>query len=391
MKKALIYASVASMIQQFNMENIYLLLKQGYEVDVACNMESGSTISQEKVAEMKRNLKSMNVNIYHIPIPRNVTAFSDIFRSVSITKKIMNERKYDLVHCHSPIGGIICRLANRFCKNYKKTKMIYTAHGFHFYKGAPLKNWLIYYPVEKLCAHFTDILITINKEDYALAKRKLKAKQIEYVPGVGIDTERFSECVINKAEKRKELAIPEDAMLLLSVGELNKNKNHETVIKALAKLHNPDIHYLIAGKGKLEDYLNDLIKSLNLENNVKLIGYRTDIAELYKAADICVFPSIREGLGLAAIEGMAAGLPLIVADNRGTRDFCQNNINGLVCNTFSSDEFADAINKLWNDTSLRRKMGNENLNAAGNFDIKKVNSIMNKIYFNSCKKGEECE
>lgn len=380
MKRALIYASVASMIQQFNMENIYLLLKQGYEVDVACNMESGSTIPQEKIVEMKRILENMKVNIYHIPIPRNVTAFSGIFRSVSITKKIMNTRKYDLVHCHSPIGSIICRIANRFCKNYKKTKMIYTAHGFHFYKGAPLKNWLIYYPVEKLCAHFTDVLITINKEDYALAKRKLKAKRIEYVQGVGIDTKKFTDCDVNIEGKRKELNIPQNAKVLVSVGEINKNKNHETVIKAIAELQAKDIYYLIAGKGNLEDYLNDLIKRLDLENNVRLLGYRTDIAELYKAADICVFPSIREGLGLAAIEGMASGLPLIVADNRGSRDFCQNNINALVCNSFSENEFAEAIKKLASDTELCKKMGELNKSRSEYYDVSIINKEMNKIY-----------
>lgn len=356
------------------------LINHGHTVDIACN-QAGSAVPS---LYTELGCKAFDLSCSRSPFDKgNIRAIGEI-------KKILSENYYDIVHCHTPIAAAITRIAARKARK-NGTKVIYTAHGFHFYKGAPLKNWLIYYPVEKLCAHFTDILIAINKEDYALAKRKLKAKQIEYVPGVGIDIKRFSECVINREEKRKELGIPEDAMLLLSVGELNKNKNHETVIKALAKIHNPNIYYLIAGKGGLKGYLEDLIKGLGLEDNVKLLGYRTDIAELYKAADICVFPSIREGLGLAAIEGMAAGLPLIVADNRGTRDFCQNNINGLVCNSFALDEFADAINKLWNDTSLRRKMGNENFNAAGNFDIKKVNSIMNKIYFNSCKKGEECE
>lgn len=382
MKKALIYASVASMIQQFNMENIYLLLKQGYEVDVACNMESGSTISQEKIAEMKRILENMKVNIYHIPIPRNVTAFSGIFRSVSITKKIMNERKYDLVHCHSPIGSIICRIANRFCKNYKKTKMIYTAHGFHFYKGAPIKNWLFYYPFEKLCAHFTDVLITINKEDYALAKRKLKAGQIKYVPGVGIDFKKFSTCVINRAEKRKELGVPENASLLLSVGELNKNKNHETVIKALAKLHNPDIYYLIAGKGNLECYLKELTESLNLKNNVKLLGYRTDIAELYKAADIYCHPSFREGLPVAVIEAMASGQPLICSDARGCRDLVTE-ANGLLVSPDDIDGFKNAIEDLISNEAKRDFFAENNSIKANFYNIDNINKMLESLY--SCK------
>lgn len=576
MRRVLIYASVASMIQQFNMENIRLLSEQGYEIDVACNMERGSTVSEERIIEMREQLKEKGVNIYHIPIPRKITAFSDIIHSFMLTKQLINEHNYSLIHCHSPIGGIICRLGNRFSRNYGKTRMIYTAHGFHFYRGAPLKNWIMYYPVEKLCAHFTDILITINKEDYELAKHKLKAKQIEYVPGVGIDTKKFSSCDIDRAEKRKELGIPENAiwllnvgeliprknqeiiiraiadfenifltiagkgdlkgqlenvakeigvservkllgyrtdiselcgacdifvfpsfqeglpvalmeamasgktvvcskirgntdltdenggalfdpysisdcraaiervlnsdrkksgdynlkrissfslekvndkmmkiiggychletlilkkakrkelgipenaMLLVSVGELNRNKNHEVVIKALAKLNNPNIYYLIAGKGNLEGYLNDLIKNLNLENNIRLLGYRTDIAELYKAADIYCHPSLREGLPVSVIEAMSSGKPIISSNARGNIDLCQNNINGLVCSPFSSDEFSSAISTLNANPELCEKYGNINKSQAADFDISIINEIMNKIYFISDKKG----
>ena len=375
----ILYVTTIGATMGFFKSFIKKLTDDGNQVELACN-------NTANVPEfyVENGFKIHSIDCSRAPINKGN------FKAVKQLKKIVENGHFDIVHCHTPIAAACCRIA---CRKARKngTKVIYTAHGFHFYKGAPFKNWLIYYPIEKICSHFTDVLITINTEDYALAQKKMNAKSIQYVPGVGIDIKRFSECVINREEKRKELGIPEDAMLLLSVGELNKNKNHETVIKALAKIHNSNIYYLIAGKGGLEYYLNELIENLDLNNNVKLIGYRADIAELYKAADICVLPSIREGLPVAVMEGMAAGLPLIVADNRGTRDLCQNNINGLVCNTFSSDEFADAINKLWNDTSLRRKMGNENLNAAGNFDIKKVNSIMNKIYFNSCKKGEECE
>ena len=375
----ILYVTTIGATMGFFKSFIKKLTDDGNQVELACN-------NTANVPEfyVENGFKIHSIDCSRAPINKGN------FKAVKQLKKIVENGHFDIVHCHTPIAAACCRIA---CRKVRKngTKVIYTAHGFHFYKGAPFINWLVYYPIEKICSHFTDVLITINTEDYALAQKKMNAKSIQYVPGVGIDIKRFSECVINREEKRKELGIPEDAMLLLSVGELNKNKNHETVIKALAKIHNSNIYYLIAGKGGLEYYLNELIENLDLNNNVKLIGYRADIAELYKAADICVLPSIREGLPVAVMEGMAAGLPLIVADNRGTRDLCQNNINGLVCNTFSSDEFADAINKLWNDTSLRRKMGNENLNAAGNFDIKKVNSIMNKIYFNSCKKGEECE
>ena len=365
----IMYITTIGSTMNFFKSFISNLINDGHTVDIACNQKDSAVSSFYS----ELGCKTFDLSCSRSPCDKgNIRAIGEI-------KRILSENHYDIVHCHTPIAAAITRMAARKARK-GGTEVIYTAHGFHFYKGAPLKNWLIYYPVEKLCAHFTDILITINKEDYALAKRKLKAKQIKYVPGVGIDTEKFSGCVINKLEKRKELGVPENATLLLSVGELNKNKNHETVIKALAKLHNPVIYYLIAGKGNLENHLNRLIENSNLKNNVKLLGYRTDIAELYNAADICVFPSIREGLGVAAIEGMATGLPLIVSDNRGTRDFCQNNINGLVCNPFLSDEFVGAISKLYGNSGLCKKFADINRSKSKEFEVTKINKMMNKIY-----------
>lgn len=201
------------------------LLNEGHTVDIMCNEE------QEKVPECYRE---WGCKIYHHSCTRSPFS-KGTFRAIREIREVVKENDYDIVHCHTPIASICTRLA---CRKLRKNglRVMYTAHGFHFYKGAPLLNWLLYYPAEKLCARFTDVLITINREDYELAKRKMKAKQVEYVPGVGIDVERFKNTVINKAEKRKELSIPEDAFLLVSVGELNKNKNHEVVIRALVQI-----------------------------------------------------------------------------------------------------------------------------------------------------------
>ena len=217
MKRALMYASVASMIQQFNMENIRLLLGQGYEVDGACNMEQGSTFTQEKIEAMKQELETMGVNVFHIPVPRNVTAVGGILKSFRASKQLMNERNYSVIHCHSPIGGMVCRLANRFSKGYGKTKMIYTAHGFHFYKGAPKKNWLMYYPVERICGHFTDVLITINREDFALAQkfRLKKNGSVQYVPGIGLNLSEIEAVVEKRKDLCEECGIASDAVLML--------------------------------------------------------------------------------------------------------------------------------------------------------------------------------
>ena len=172
---------------------------------------------------------------------------------------------YTLMHCHSPIGSVVARIAA--CNARKKgMKVIYTAHGFHFYKGAPKKNWLVFYPIEKMCSKLTDVLITINQEDYIFAKKHMKAKKIEYIPGVGIDIKKFNNGEFDRAAKRKELGLDADDIMLLSVGELNQNKNHEVIIKAIGALENQNIHYFIAGKGDKEE----LLKKLAEQKNVKL-------------------------------------------------------------------------------------------------------------------------
>ena len=190
MKKALILASVASMIEQFNMGNIKVLQELKYEVHVATNFIDSGTITRERAEELKNKLKDLNVKYYQIDFDRNVLSTKNI-QAYKQVKQLIKENKYNIIHIHSPIGGVCGRLvAKKERKN--GTKVIYTAHGFHFFKGAPAKNWLIYYPVEKWLSKYTDCLITINEEDYNLAKKKFKAKNVEYVPGIGVDENKFN-------------------------------------------------------------------------------------------------------------------------------------------------------------------------------------------------------
>ena len=348
------------------------LIQEGNTVDVASN----DTLKPISNIYAELGCKVFNISCTRAPLSLKS------FAAIKEIQEIVKQGHYDIVHCHTPIAGVCTRLA---CKSFRKNglKVIYTAHGFHFYKGAPIKNWLVYYPIEKYCSRFTDVLITINREDYALAKKKMKAQKTEYVPGVGIDVDKFKNTVVDRTAKRKELGIPENAFLLLSVGELNANKNHQIVIRALAQLNDSNIHYMIAGKGDLHDELICLANRLGVAKQVHLLGYRKDVAELYKTADVDVFPSIREGLGLAAIEGMAAGLPLVCSDNRGTKEYAINGKGALVCN--SINDFASAIDRLHTDPRLRDELGQAGVAEIEMFSEKRVNKTMLQIY---CE-GEE--
>ena len=385
MRKVLQVASVASMIDQFNRDNINILTGAGYHVDVAANFSFGSTSSQEKVDRLKEELESNKINVFNILFDRSVISLSNI-RAYRELKKIINENSYDFIHCHSPIGGVITRLAARKARK-TGTQVIYTAHGFHFFKGASWINWLVYFPIEYFFSFFTDILITINQEDFTLAKRVMKSKQVYYVPGVGIDVDKFQSTVVDVTLKRQSIGIPEEAIMLLSIGEINKNKNHEVIIRAISKLNNPTIHYCIVGRGEMKKYLANLAKELDIENQIHFLGFREDIAELCKVSDIFCFPSQREGLGLAAIEAMATGLPLVTSNIHGINDYSKNSLSGYKCNPRSVNEFSDAIKLLINDNHLRNNIGNYNSREAWNYDIKKIRKEMKRIYFQSKEIG----
>lgn len=379
-KRALMYASVASMIQQFNMGNIRLLLSMGYEVDVACNMLQGSSISAEKIAAMEEELGSIGVKTYHIPIPRKITALGDIFHSLKSTRRLMNEREYTLIHCHSPIGGMICRIAHRLSRGYKKAKMLYTAHGFHFFKGAPKLNWLLFYPVEKFCSHFTDVLLTINGEDYARAKAKFHAKETVLVHGAGISRDKLANGTVGRTDKRIELGLTDDTTVILSVGELNSNKNHSLVIEALSELSDRDIHYVIVGQGALRETLAEKAKVLGLGGRVHLLGFRSDISELYSMADIFVFPSHREGLSVALMEAMANGLPCAVSKIRGNTDLIDEQ-GGILFAPDDKNSCRDAIIRLLESDC--KKLGDYNREKIKPFFIDSVIEEMRDIYANA--------
>lgn len=372
MERVLILASVASMIDQFNMPNIILLQKMGYVVDVACNFKGESTCTGEKITELKNNLKKMDVQCYQIDFSRDVKNICKNVKAFRQVERILGKNHYKFLHCHSPIGGVIGRLAGKL----KKTKVIYTAHGFHFYKGAPAANWLIYYSVEKICSYMTDVLICINKEDYALAKKRMKAKKIVYIPGVGIDLSKFGNGALDKRSKRSELGVPSDKLWILAVGELSKRKNHELLIKAVEKVE--DVYLTIAGKGELEDELLSLIQELGIESRVSLIGFRKDVSELCEAADVFAFPSYQEGLPVALMEAMASSKPVICSNIRGNTDLIDEGKGGFYFEPDNLEQIVEAIKKL--ERSDLCELGIYNKQKIQRFDLTDVMTLSEKIY-----------
>ncbi|MBQ9780408.1 MAG: glycosyltransferase family 4 protein [Clostridia bacterium] len=376
----ILYVTTIGLTMGFFKDLIKELIGQGHTVEIACN---------ESDRPVDPFYHELGCPVHQIDCSRSPLSKATV-KAIKQLKGLVETNRYDVVHCHTPVAATCTRLACRKLRKTQGVKVFYTAHGFHFCKGAPLKNWLIYYPVEKLCAHYTDKLITINHEDYSLAQRKMKAREVLYVPGVGVDLKRFQNVFVDKAAKRRELGIPEDATVLLSVSEVNENKNHQIIIRAMARLQRENMHYMIAGSGPLADALLQLAQSLGMADRVHMLGYRNDIPELCYAADIFCFPSYREGLGLAAIEAMACGLPIVTSNVHGINDYSQNNVTGYKCAPKDTDGFAEAIRKLADDPTLRKQIGVRNVKLSESYDVSRIVPLMMEIYHPiSSSQGEE--
>ncbi|MDW2799655.1 glycosyltransferase family 4 protein [Clostridium boliviensis] len=383
-KKALLVTTVSGFVPQFEMSNVYILRNMGYEIHYATNYNTPS------YGNDNRRLKGTGIIQHQIDFVRSPFKIQNIKVYFQL-KQLMIDEHFDLVHCHTPMGSVIARIAAHATKTYP---VIYTAHGFHFFKGAPYINWFLYYPVEKLLSYFTDQLICINQEDYERSKKHFHAKHLNYIPGVGLDINKEQKAVdINR--KKQELGLHSDKFILLSSGELIKRKNHETIIRAIRDYKDNyasvPFHYIICGQGVLEGYLKDLADSLKVSNYISFLGYRNDMMEILQIADLFIFPSYQEGLPMALLEAMAYGLPVICSDIRGSRDLmgkCEkdtmNVCDGGILIKHADDvkSFSKAIYLILQNKELLNEMSSKNKIKVKNFSQINVNEAMINIYNN---------
>lgn len=296
---------------------------------------------------------------FTIPIQRSPFHQKNLQAYQSL-KTIINENTYDFIHCHTPMGGVLTRLAARNARR-SGTKVFYTAHGFHFCQGGPLTNWLIYYPVEKILSAFTDCLITINSEDYQLAHtHHFQAKNIEHVPGVGVDTERFKPISIDqKRFQRDRYGYKQEDLLLFYAAEFNKNKNQQMLIRTLSLVKGkiPQVRLLLAGTGPLLDECKNLAERIGVSDNIDFLGYRKDIHEILPICDLGVASSLREGLPVNIMEAMACELPVIATVNRGHKELVQNNKTGWLIENENVNDASSKIISIAKNNDIKQKFG----------------------------------
>lgn len=370
--KILFVATVRSHIGQFHMPFIHLLKQIGHTVDAAYKDNSAD----------KKGLDTSEIdNVYEVSFSRSPYSIDNI-KAYKQLKRILKDNDYDIVHCHTPMGAVVTRLA---CKNIKKPiKVIYTAHGFHFYKGAPKLNWLIFYNIENYLAKYTDCLITINQEDFQLAANSnFKAGKICHINGVGVDIDKFH--AVSQEEKhslRSEYGYNDDDFLMIYPADFCQRKNHMMVLKALKIVVDKykNVKLLLPGLQTEMDECVQFCKDNNLTDNVAFMGYRRDIYNLDAISNISVSSSRQEGLPINLIEAMAIGNPIVASDVRGNNDLIENGKNGYLIKLNDSQAMADAIIKLIENRDLLEKFAKNSLEMVDKYSIEAVNKEMLKIY-----------
>lgn len=368
MKKILFVTHNGRFLVQFELNDIRILQDMGYEVHCATNFKGESMR-----VDAEQTLKEHGVICHQIDIERSPLKMWQNTRAYSQLKSLLRSGDFAGVHCHTPMGGVIGRLA---ASATHTAPVIYTAHGFHFYKGCPLKNRLIYQTAETFLARYTDALVTINEEDFQAAKSFHVRGDVYKIPGVGIDTQAIKTYKCNPIQIRKDLGIDESSIVFCSVGEINDNKNHLTTIQAFVKANIEKSHYLLCGDGNKRADLENLVKELGVGDRVHFLGFQNNVLDYLYASDVFLFPSIREGLGLAALEAMATGLPVVAAENRGSKEYAQSSWVGVLCKATDVNAFATAMRKF----GKSRKRYKENQMVANEFDKHKTEQIMQKVY-----------
>lgn len=369
--KVLFVATVEIHIQTFHLPYLKYFNDMGYKVHVACAGDGDIPYCHVR---------------HSIPFERSPFRWGNI-KSYFTLKQIMCKNQYSLIHCHTPVGGVIGRLAAARARK-SGAKVLYTAHGFQFYKGGPVRDWMIYYTVEKILARFTDILITINQEDYDTAvEKKFKAGIIKKIDGIGLETNRFQ---ISRSEKdieciRKSLGLGKEDFVMLCVGELSKRKNQVFLLEVLKDLSSDQslqlsIKLVLAGSDSLNGFLNQQAEVLNIAKNVIFLGHRSDIPELMSAADVAVSASRQEGLPFNILEAMASENPVVATDIRGHRDLIRNGVNGFLVRQGDRAAFSNAVKKLYGDKELRRVFGQAGALMSQSYSLETVMVQMKEIY-----------
>lgn len=366
MKKRVLFVAVVFCFFDFEKSDMEILQQMGFEIHIAARIDDEDDDGRFDYLQIKKH----NIDFSRLPFSKqSIIAYKQL-------KRLLEDIHFDIIHCHTPIAAAITRLAAIDTRK-NGTKVIYTDHGFHFHKTSGCLTWFLYYPLEYICSFYTDMILTINKEDWNVIQR-FPVKEKRYIPGVGVDVKRIMQMAVNRAEIRKQFNLPENAFVILSVGELSVRKNHEVIIKAISKLNIPNIYYLICGEGSKREYLEKLVVASGLSDQIIFAGATAHetVLSLGHAIDLGAVPSLIEGLGLTGIEILAAGKPLVASNVHGINDYVKYGKTGISCPPHDVEAFSQAIYKMYSDKQFYEECRKHTQEKAFEFDIEIVKNLM---------------
>ena len=368
MKKVLIAANVYKHLFTFHLPYIQMLKDNGCQVDVIAARDDRDVTNAD--------------NCYYWDLTRSPYSFRNI-KAYKQLKKLVKKEKYDLIHCHTATAAAITRLAMRKARK-KGTKVIYTAHGFHFYKGSPLLYWICYYPIEKFVSRWTDAIVLINIEDYNLVQKKgFKNKKTYYLNSIGINSKRFERTAIeNSGTIRREEGYHENQFLMIYVAEFIHRKNHRFLIEASLELAKQmdDFKILFVGRGALKTTIQKYALSIGAIQYIDFMGVRFDLDRLFPMCDVGISSSRQEGLPMAVAEAMLCGLPVLATQDRGHRELVRHGETGFLFEQGNIAEFVTYAVMLNENPDHRAKMGKAAYLHAQKFKIEQSLKRMAEIY-----------
>lgn len=372
MKKILYVTTIGTTINAFLVPHIKYLIENGYKVDIATNVD----------VEINKELLDIGVTVFDIPFQRNPLSIKNK-KAYKEIQELQDKEQYDIVHVHTPVASFVTRHALRKEKNLK---IVYTCHGFHFYKGGSPLNWILFYPIERIAAKWTDHLITINYEDFKIASNfnLRKNGMVSKMHGVGIEKEKYVVENFDKSTYRKSLGLRDDDFVILVLAEINKNKNHIQLIRAmnLLKYKYPNIKAIFAGTGPLENDIKSQIEENGLDGKISLLGWRNDVKELINSSDLVGLFSKREGLGKCLLEAMVCGKCVIATNTRGPRELIEQNVNGFMFEIGDIQNTAKSIEEIYLNSKLRDNFEMNVVNTANRYLVDNVLNELNYIYKN---------
>lgn len=360
MKSILIVTSSDYFVRVFLLPYIKELVDKGWLVHVA------SAYDGEDIPYIHR----------HIDIPVKRTPFSlKNWEAIKILSHEIETTQYNIVHCHTPVGAFIGRLAARNARRLYGTKVIYTAHGFHFYDGAPLLSWLLYYPAERLLSKYTDAIITINREDAERVERHFSNIRKRYfLLGVGYDEGRIKPDKSHIDVLRKELNITSDDFVLIYIANLIAGKNHDFLLSCMQRLVKeiPCCKLLLCGDGDMRQHIADRVEMLHLQQHVIFAGFHWSIGDYMNMANVAVSASKREGLPLSIIEEMYSGLPVVATRIRGIKDLIDDGVNGLLYEVDDKDGFCKHIISLYKNEQMRQSLKEREIDGIEKYSAQQI-------------------